>query len=85
MLRVSYFKVTTYNKKDTFFFELVKLSDSKLVTDNNQAITVLGQSKLWPYRILCARCKKVSKTLRFDVSTKGRIAHFERGLYVTEI
>ena len=58
------------------------MSDLKLITDNNQAITVLGQSKSWTYRIPCGRCKKVSSTLRIDASTRG---HIERGLFVTDI
>ena len=39
-------KVTTLNKKGTFIFlKLLELSYSKLVTDNNQTIVVLGQLK----------------------------------------
>ena len=48
MPKDSYFKITTSNKKRPLlllFLELIKLSDSKLITDNNQTITVLGQSK----------------------------------------
>ena len=88
MPKDSYFKITTSNQKRPLlllFLELIKLSDSKLITDNNQTITVLGQSKSWPYRILCGRCNEVSNTLRLDASTKGRFAHCERSLYVTEI
>ena len=44
-----YFKVRTSNDKKTinfiFFKKLIKLSYLKLITDNNQAIKIWGQSK----------------------------------------
>ena len=54
MPKVLYFKVTTSNNKrhlTLFFLELVKLSYSNLITDN-QIMSVLGQPKscIWPIR-----------------------------------
>ena len=57
------------------FLELVKLSDSKLIADSNQAKN-FGAIKIMFVQNTLRLLQKMSRTSSFHTSTKGRIAHF---------